>query len=388
MAGSHRRANRFSLLKLSRSFPAPGEESDILAFNDKKGFATMNASPATLTRQTRIVVLYGGMSSERDVSLISGQHCYEALKRLGYEQVALMDVGPDIAQRLAAEKPEVAYIALHGQYGEDGCIQGLLELMGIPYTGCGVTASAVTMNKALTKSVLKDAGLPVAESVLFQTGIGVGSGGREIDKRATELPFGYPVMVKPVNEGSSIGMSKVDTPAGLPAALETAFRHADSVMVEAYIAGKSLTVGVVEVDGEPRVTPILELRPTISEWYDLAAKYTQGGTKFILPAELPEAMTAAIQEATLRAHRAAGCRGVSRVDFVAVPPEGTSGGPESTGRFYILEINTIPGMTPLSDLPAQAAAMGISYDALVEAILKTAVRTPESARQASPEPAR
>lgn len=338
----------------------------------------------TLTRKTHIAVLYGGLSSERNVSLISGQNCYEALKRLGYERVTLIDVGADIAQRLADEKPEVAYIALHGQYGEDGCIQGMLELMGIPYTGCGVTASAVTMNKALTKSVLKDAGLPVAESVLFQAdAFGSGSSGK-----AATLPFGYPVMVKPVNEGSSIGMSKVDAPDDLPAALESAFRYTDSVMVEAYIAGKSLTVGVVEVDGEPRVTPILELRPTISEWYDLAAKYTQGGTEFILPAELPAAMTAAIQKATLLAYRAAGCRGVSRVDFVAVPPEDSSDERNGAGQFYILEINTIPGMTPLSDLPAQAAAMGVGYDALVEAILKTAMRTSESVSSANAESAR
>lgn len=311
--------------------------------------------PVTLTKQTRIAVLYGGLSSERKVSLISGQNCYEALRRLGYENTQLIDVGHDIAQRLVDEKIEVAYIALHGKYGEDGCIQGLLELMNIPYTGCRVASSALTMNKALTKSVLKDTGLPVIDSVVIKAG--------SVNGKPIALNLNYPVMVKPINEGSSIGMSKVDEPDKLKAALEEAFRYAEEVMVEEYVPGKSLTVGVVEVDQQPKVTPILELRPTISEWYDLEAKYTEGGTEFILPAELSPETTQAIQDATLKAHVAAGCRGMSRIDFVV----------NSQNQFYILEINTIPGMTPLSDLPAQAKAMGITYDQLVECILKTAL---------------
>lgn len=310
----------------------------------------------SLSKETRIGVLYGGLSSEREVSLRSGKNCYDALVRLGYESATLIDVDQHIAQVLAERKIQVAYIALHGKYGEDGCIQGLLELMGIPYTGCRVAASALTMNKALTKSVLKDAGLPVIDSVVFKSG---SVNGKPI---AIDLP--YPVMVKPINEGSSIGMSKVDRSEDIKAALQTAFTYADEVMVEQYVFGKSLTVGVVEVGGQPQVTPILELRPTQSEWYDLEAKYTEGGTEFILPAELSAETTQAIQDATLKAHLAAGCRGVSRIDFVV----------GADNKFYILEINTIPGMTNLSDLPAQAKAMGIQYDQLVECILKTAIR--------------
>jgi D-alanine-D-alanine ligase len=311
--------------------------------------------PVELTQSTRIAVLYGGLSSERKVSLISGQNCYDALLRLGYEKAVLLDVGHDIARRLTEENIEIAYIALHGKYGEDGCMQGLLELMGIPYTGCGVAASALTMNKALTKSVLKDAGLPVIDSVVFKSGT--------VNGKPISMDLSYPVMVKPINEGSSIGMSKVDQPEKLKEALLEGFKYADEVMVEEYVKGKSLTVGVVEVNGVPKVTPILELRPTLSEWYDLEAKYTEGGTEFILPAELSPETTQAIQEATLKAHLAAGCRGVSRIDFVV----------GEDNKFYILEINTIPGMTALSDLPAQAKAMGIGYDELVECILKTSV---------------
>nr|AIA16615.1 Mur ligase family, glutamate ligase domain protein [uncultured bacterium] len=318
---------------------------------------TITNTQFKISKATRIGVLYGGLSSEREVSLISGKNCFEALKRLGYENAILIDVGHDIAKKLIDEKVEIAYIALHGKYGEDGCLQGLLELLGVPYTGCRVAASALTMNKALTKSVLKDAGLPVIRSVVVKSGT--------VNGKPLDLNVQYPVMVKPINEGSSIGMSKVDKPEDLKEALKTAFKYADEVMVEEYVKGKSLTVGVVEVDGEPKVTPILELRPTKSEWYDLEAKYTEGGTEFILPADLPQDVTEAIQEATLNAHIAAGCRGMSRIDFVTN---------DSDNKFYILEINTIPGMTPLSDLPAQAKAMGISYEQLVECILKTAVQ--------------
>lgn len=308
-----------------------------------------------LTKNSRIGVLYGGLSSEREVSLRSGKNCFDALQRLGYTHVELLDVNPQIGQALAEKKIEIAYIALHGKYGEDGCIQGLLELMGIPYTGCRVAASALTMNKALTKSILKDAGLPVIDSVVFKSG--------SVNGKPVEMNLSYPVMVKPINEGSSIGMSKVDKAEDLKDALKIGFQYADEVMVEQYVFGKSLTVGVVEVNGQPKVTPILELRPTQSEWYDLEAKYTEGGTEFILPAELSAETTKAIQDATLQAHLAAGCRGVSRIDFVV----------DGDNKFYILEINTIPGMTNLSDLPAQAKAMGIGYDELVECILKTAV---------------
>jgi D-alanine-D-alanine ligase len=316
---------------------------------------TSTQQNSILNHHTRIGVLYGGLSSEREVSLRSGKNCYEALRRLGYENATLIDVDQHIARTLADQKIEVAYIALHGKYGEDGCIQGVLELMGIPYTGCRVAASALTMNKALTKSVLKDAGLPVIDSLVLKSGA--------VNGKPVEMTIPYPVMVKPLNEGSSIGMSKVNVPEDLKSALKTALTYCDEVMVERYVPGKSITVGVVEVDGQPRVTPILELRPTQSEWYDLEAKYTEGGTEFILPADLPPEVTEAIQQTTLQAHRAAGCRGVSRIDFVV----------DADHNFYILEINTIPGMTDLSDLPAQAKAMGIGYDQLVECILKTAV---------------
>lgn len=308
----------------------------------------------TINKQTRIGVLCGGLSSERDVSLRSGKNCIEALKRLGYENAQMIDVDRKIAQNLEKEGIEIAFLALHGKYGEDGCIQGLLEIVGIPYTGCRVAASALTMDKDLTKRLLKEAGLPVIPSVTFFLG-----NGRKNFSVDGELQF--PVMVKPITEGSSIGMAKVNESEGLPLALKEAAQYTPYVMVEEFVPGKSITVGVFNQNGKPVVTPILELR-TKTEWYDLEAKYTEGLTEFILPAELPEDVTKAIQETTLKAHQVAGCHGLSRIDFVV----------SADNKFYILEINTIPGMTDLSDLPAQANAMGVTYDQLVECILFTA----------------
>ena len=312
----------------------------------------------TLSKQSRIGVLYGGLSSEREVSLRSGKNCFEALQRLGYTNCVLIDAGRDIAQKLVDEKIEIAYNALHGKYGEDGCIQGLTSILGIPCTGNGVAASAITMDKAHTKAILKDAGLPVLPSINVNMA-------HKNGKLCSVSTLNYPVMVKPMGEGSSVGMSKVDTPDKLQSALALAAKHDQHVMVEEFIKGKSITVGVFDRDGVPTVTPILELRPVSSEWYDYEAKYTAGATEFILPAELPEDVTKKIQETTLAAHKAVGCHGLSRIDFMVDAAD--------NGRFYILEINTVSGMTDISDLPAQAKAMGVGYDELVEYILKTAI---------------
>jgi D-alanine-D-alanine ligase len=304
--------------------------------------------------ETRIAVLCGGLSSEREVSLRSGKNCLAALIRLGYSKAILIDMGHDIAQQLTTQGIEFAFLALHGKYGEDGCIQGLLEILNIPYTGNGVMASALTMDKDVTKRLLKEAGLPVIPSVtLYKTG------DRPSQLQQLET-LHFPVMVKPNSEGSSIGMSKVSSLAEVDQALDEAFGYANKVLVEEFIAGESITVGVILKEGQHVTTPILAFR-TKTDWYDLEAKYTAGMTEFILPAPFSDSLTHAIQETTLKAHNIAGCYGVSRIDFVVLDQD----------RYYILEINTIPGMTDLSDLPAQAAAMGIGYDELVQLILRS-----------------
>lgn len=307
---------------------------------------------------SKIGVLYGGMSSEREVSLRSGKNCFEALERLGYTNIELIDVDKNIAKNLLEKHIEIAYIALHGKYGEDGCIQGLLEILNIPYTGCGVMASSVSMNKEYTKKLLKVENIPVIPSVMINN----------IDNLAKETAgLMFPLMIKPVCEGSSIGMTKVNSLEELKKAVQEATKYNSGVMAEEYINGQSLTVGVLDIESKTIATPILGFR-TKTEWYDYEAKYTHGMTEFILPAQISQELTELIQNLAIKSHQAVGARGMSRVDFIL----------SENNKPYILEINTIPGMTDLSDLPAQAKEMGISYDNLVQIILNSALLSKET----------
>lgn len=310
-------------------------------------------SPLKITKDTKIGVLCGGMSSEREVSLRSGKNCFEALKRLGFQNAEIIDVDKNIAATLLEKQIEVAYIALHGKYGEDGCIQGLLDILGIPYTGSGVKASSIAMDKEFTKRVLKSQNLPVIPSIIVNS---------YSDLAGKEFSLKYPLMIKPVCEGSSIGMKKVNSPVELEEAVKDAAKYNTGVMLEEYLEGKSITVGVLDIGEKTIATPILEFR-TKTEWYNFEAKYTEGMTEFILPAEIDENLTKEIQDLSIRSHKAIDAKGMSRVDFVVTPD----------GKPFILEINTIPGMTDLSDLPAQSKAMGISYDELVKIILNSAI---------------
>jgi len=300
----------------------------------------------------RIAVLCGGLSSEKDVSLRSGQNVYEALKRLGYKNAIKITVDKDIVKNLTDNKVEVAYNALHGKYGEDGCIQGILELLGIEYTGCGVMSSAITMNKEYTKRILstcKD--INMAKSAFVRKG-------DDLFEKTKDLT--YPLFTKPVSEGSSFGMTKVNKKEDLQEAYNLAIKYNDDVLIEEFVDGFFVTVGVLEKDNKPFATEILEIRPQ-NEWYDFEAKYTSGMSDFIVPARLSDEVTKNVKEMAVKAFETAGCKGVSRIDFMMkdnIP--------------YLLEINTSPGMTDMSDLPAQAKAMGISYDELVLTILNNA----------------
>jgi D-alanine-D-alanine ligase len=300
---------------------------------------------------TRIAVICGGPSSEREVSLRSGSNVLNALKRLGYNNAELTDIDENIAKTLRDRKIEVVYNAMHGRYGEDGCIQGMLEVMRIPYTGCGVMASAVCMNKEYTKNILKGAGIPLIDSVLVR---------KNEDYKEKIKNLKYPLMLKPVSEGSSIGMFKVNNPEEAESCFKKSLEFGQDIMFEEYLTGQSATVGVLEDKDKTFATEILEFR-TKTEWYDYEAKYTVGMTEFILPANLSEEMTKKVKAIAVEAFNACDCRGVSRVDFLI-----------ANGIPYVLEINTSPGMTDLSDLPAQSAAMGIDYDMLVQIILNGA----------------
>lgn len=300
---------------------------------------------------TKIAVLCGGPSSEAEVSRRSGKNVFNALRNLGYKNAELIEVDENLAKTLCEKNIAVVYNAMHGKYGEDGCIQGLLEVMQIPYTGCGVMASSVCMNKEYTKNILKGAGIPLIKSVLIRKG-------EDYKEKIKNLK--YPFMLKPVSEGSSIGMYKVNDEKEMAECFAKSAECGQDVMIEEYLEGKSLTVGVLEdVDGL-FATEILEFR-TKTEWYDYEAKYTAGLTEFILPAQLSSEMTEKVKEIAIESFNACDCRGVSRVDFLV-----------ANDTPYVLEINTSPGMTDLSDLPAQSKAMGIDYDSLVQIILNGA----------------
>ncbi len=310
-----------------------------------------------INKNSKIGVLCGGLSNEREVSLRSGKNVFKALIELGYKNVTLIDVDRNIASTLEETKIEFAFNVLHGRYGEDGCIQGVLEFLNIPYTGCSVMASSICMDKIMTKKVLstnKEIPLIKSENATSK---------EEAIKKIKNLNF--PIIIKPSREGSSIGMTKVNQEGEiLNQALDEAFRCDKEILIEEYLEGKSATVGVLERIKDEKyeifATPILGFK-TKTEWYDYEAKYTKGLTEFILPADFDKELTEKIKKIALDAHKLAGCKGLSRVDFLVhnnIP--------------YVLEINTNPGMTDTSDLPAQAKAMGIDYNELVDIILKTA----------------
>jgi len=306
-------------------------------------------------KRARVGVIMGGLSAEREVSLRSGENVYQALVRRGYKAERLIIDGPDeLFDKLTGI--EVAFLCLHGGIGEDGTIQLLLELMGIPYTGSGPLASALAMDKLAAKKAFKKARLPTAPHIEYR-----GEAWDEWAERVADK-LGFPCVVKPVREGSTIGVHIVQGTSQLVrAAKETQKDHQD-LFVEKYIPGVEVTTGILRVGGEERALIPIELRPK-RPFYDYKAKYTPGMTEFIIPAELDEKTLSRVQELSLRAHKALGCFGFSRVDL-RVTPE---------GKIFLLEVNTLPGMTETSDLPKSAAAAGIPFDKLVELMLKTAV---------------
>lgn len=293
----------------------------------------------------RVAVLMGGTSAEREVSLSSGRECAAALRVAGY-QVVEVDCGPDLALRLAEIQPDVAFNALHGRWGEDGCVQGLLEWLRIPYTHSGVLASALAMDKERTKAAYRAAGLPVAASLLAE-------------RAAVEADhvMAPPYVVKPYNEGSSVGVYLV--PAGANRPPKLAADMPVRVMVEEFIPGRELTCAVLG-DRALVVTDILT-----DGWYDYDAKYKPGGSRHVVPAGLPAGITAACLDFALRAHVALGCRGLSRTDFRWDETRGLAG-------LVLLETNTQPGMTPTSLAPEQAAHCGMDFPALCRWLVEDA----------------
>ena len=293
----------------------------------------------------KVAVIMGGPSAEREVSLSSGRECAAALRDAGFDVVEV-EASRDLCARLTELKPDVVFNALHGRWGEDGCVQGMLEWLRIPYTHSGVLASALAMDKERTKAAYRAAGLPVAESVLARR--------EEVRARHVMPP---PYVVKPYNEGSSVGVYLVHEAANGPPALSDAMP--EMVMVEAYVPGRELTVTVM---GERSLT----VTDILTEgWYDYDAKYKPGGSRHVVPAEVPPEIFDACKDHALRAHRVLGCRGISRTDFRWDAARGLAG-------LVLLETNTQPGMTPTSLSPEQARVAGISFPDLCRWLVEDA----------------
>ena len=293
----------------------------------------------------RVAVLKGGPSVEREVSLVSGRECAAALRATGFETTEL-DAGVDLPARLAQAAPDVVFNALHGRWGEDGCVQGLLEWLGLPYTHSGVLASALAMDKARSKQAFAAAGLLVVESLIADSA--------EVQARHVMAP---PYVVKPNNEGSSVGIHIVPEGANAPPVLGA--EMPERVMVETYVPGRELTVTVM---GERALT-VTDI--VTDGWYDYHAKYRPGGSRHVVPADLPAPVFDACMDQALAAHHALGCRGLSRTDFRWNPEHGRDG-------LVVLEVNTQPGMTPTSLSPEQAAHCGITFPELCRWIVEDA----------------
>ena len=292
-----------------------------------------------------VAVLKGGFSAEREVSLVSGVECAAALREAGY-RVSEVDAGASLVDDLSALAPDVVFNALHGRWGEDGCVQGLLEWLKLPYTHSGVLASSMAMDKPKAKAAFRAAGLPVAHSILAARS--------DVEARHVMPP---PYVVKPYNEGSSVGVTLVRSTANGPPQLDETMP--DTVMVEAYVAGRELSVAVL-MDRALTVTDI-----QTDGWYDYHAKYASGGSRHVVPAEMPRAVFDACLDTALGAYRALGCRGLARADLRWDEDRGLDG-------LAILEINTQPGMTPTSLAPEQAAAEGHDFAALCRMLVEDA----------------
>jgi len=325
-----------------------------------------------LITKKMIGVLMGGLSAERDVSMRSGLAIYQGLQELGYNSV-LIDVGKDIAQVLKKEKIKLAFIGLHGGTGENGAMQGLLDVIGIPYTGSGVLASALAMDKEAAKKIFAYHGIPVAPSMVIKKEKKTGRNTREKQAGGTIDPtgaylfpdfprpdFDLPWVVKPASEGSSIGVSIVKEEKDLLPCLEKTFELDAKVIIEKFIKGKELHIGVIG----GRALGGVEVRPSL-EFYNYEAKYTSGLTEYIMPPEVDEAVYENTKNMALKAHMSLGCSGAARVDFIIGEKDNTP---------YILEVNTLPGMTSTSLLPKIARSAGMSFNDLLEEIIRYAVK--------------
>jgi D-alanine-D-alanine ligase len=308
---------------------------------------------------SRVAVLKGGGSLERQVSLRSGARVEDALKRLGHDVIAI-DVGADLVGRLRRDRPDVAFVAMHGRDGEDGTVQELLEILGIPYTASGVSACMRCADKVLSKHAMGDAGLPTPDFYSFtETAfkeLGAAEALGDIEERLE-----FPIVVKPADQGSALGIKFARSPADVPAALVAAFSYSHKVLLERHVHGRELAVSILGDDP----LPVVEAVPREEDFYDFSARYTIGRTSFVCPAQLGDVLTERTQTLALEVFRLLGCRGFARVDLMLE---------EDTDGLYVLEVNAIPGLTETSLLPQAADAAGIDFDELIGRIVDMALQ--------------
>ncbi len=321
----------------------------------------------TPLKSSRVAVVCGGPAAEREVSLTSGREVAAAL-RASFSDVTVHEPDLHLAEELLKGSIDVVFPALHGPLGEDGSIQGLLEVAGVPYVGSDVLGSACAMDKVVAKRLFRDAALPLAREVVVERGAGAGA-----VAQVRQLLDGR-VAVKPASQGSAVGVAFASTDEELAAALEQALAFDEHVLVEEFVVGSEITVGILE-QPEPVAFPVIDIRTPGDSWYDFEHRYAVGLSEHVIPAPLPEDVYAAVQDLAVRAHVTLGCRDLSRVDFLVEPG----------GRVVLLEVNTLPGMTPTSLYPDGARAAGISFEDLVAGLVRRALerggrRPGESAR--------
>lgn len=305
----------------------------------------------------RIGVLMGGESSERDVSIRSGLAIYQSLQEMGYNAVPI-DISKDVVNTLKKEKVKFTFLALHGGIGENGAIQGMLEVLGIPYTGSGILASALAMDKEASKKIFMYHGLPVAPFIVVSRQ-SKGKGQKAAPRQLPAIDFPLPWVVKPVAEGSSIGVSIVKEEKDLPSSLDKAFSFDQRVMIEKFIPGKEVHIGILG----NKVLGGVEVRPSL-EFYNYEAKYTSGLTEYIIPPEIDDATYELAKDIALKAHTALGCSGANRVDLRI----------DEKNIPHVLEVNTLPGMTTTSLLPKIAKSAGLSFNDLIEEIIRIGLK--------------
>jgi D-alanine-D-alanine ligase len=300
----------------------------------------------------------GGPSAEAEVSRTSAREVAAGLEKSGH-RVELVELDSNTAATLLSTDPDLVFPALHGPPGEDGTVQGFLEILGYPYVGSGVHGSATAMDKAVAKAVFQRAGLPIADDLLFAAGVPVKEAEQQIQAR-----FGDRVVIKPLRQGSAIGVTPIANGGDLAPGLEAALALGDGILVEPYVLGREITVGVLDLTGEdPVAFPVIEIKTATDEWYDFKNRYSQGGSEHVIPAPLPDAVTASLQRIAIDAHQALGLDDLSRADYIVTDLD----------EIVLLEVNTMPGMTPTSLFPDGARAIGIEFHELMDKLAQSAI---------------